>query len=185
MKSFIVSGLAAVLVLVAMYALSFAAAIYVASGIVAFILVFVAMSVLTSGGPAVTQGAAAEAVQDARGYLNSIRISAIEAQSDDLVQAVSELNAGFENVFELIDGHRDGYSRVGLTLALLKPLAEAAGECVRHKTSARYPEMVTELKGAFSEALDDLNENAEGLTEERVRAFKVRCKTVERIAANN
>lgn len=185
MRSVIVAGTAGVLVSVLMFACSLSAVICAAGGIVAFIVFFAIVSALESGGPQLTRNTTAKAVQDARKRLNRIRLSAIKARSNDLIQAAADLNAGYEAVFEQIEGNRDGYARVGLTLSLLKPLAEAAEECVRYRASAKFPELVEQLKQTFTEALEDLNEKAEDLTEADLKAFENRCNTVKVIAARD
>ncbi|MCB0353134.1 MAG: hypothetical protein KDD64_06395 [Bdellovibrionales bacterium] len=150
-----------------------------------FIVSYFVYGVITSKGPIVIESAANEAVQNARTRLNSIRISAINAKSDDMVDAASDLSAAFEEVFQLIERHRDGYSRVGLTLALLKPLVEASELCAQFKGSEQFPEMAKKFLEAKSQVITDLKENAEGLTADDVKAFEVKVKTIETVAANN
>src|SRR5690606_17642033 len=92
MRSVIVAGTAGVLVSVLLYAMSQSAAIWIAGGIIAFIVVFAFASAFESGGPALTRNTTGKAVQDARKRLNRIRLGAIQARSNDLIQAAADLN---------------------------------------------------------------------------------------------
>ena len=184
MRLALAAGFLGVLVTVALnLALSFSLAASIAAGIVSFMLVFVFGTMLTTRGPLEVNDTSANAVKKARKRLKDIRVYAVQAQSQDLIQAAAELNASYEDVFEQIKGRRDGYARVGLTLALLKPLAEATEECIRHRTNTtKFPELVKELKDAFDEARKDLDEKAEDLTDDDLKNFEVKCRTVKRIA---
>lgn len=184
MRLALAAGSVGVLVtLVLSLALSFTLAASVAAGIVTFMAVFVIGTMLTTQGPLETNDTSGNAVKTARGRLNEIRVYAIKAQSKDLIQAATELNASYEDVFAQIKGRRDGYQKVGLTLALLKPLVEATKDCVDQRANTTlFPKMVAELQNTFAEAQKDLKEKAEDLTDDDILNFEVRCRTVKQIA---
>ena len=184
MRLGLAAGFVGVLVTVALnLVLTFSLAGSIAAGIVAFMMVLVLGTMLTTQGPIEVNDTSANAVKKARKRLKDIRVYAIKAQSQDLIQAAADLNASYEDVFEQIKGRRDGYARVGLTLALLKPLVEATEECTRHRTNTtKFPEMVEQLKDAFEEARKDLDEKAEDLTDDDLEKFEIKCNTVKRIA---